>query len=156
DTTTSEQRSMHRLTLAAALAVILPVAPTSASEAKDESLACLAEAVYHEARGTSETAQAAVAHVVLNRTESEEFPDTPCDVINDGCQFSYMCDGKPERMAEPEDRKAAIETAEAVLEGALPDPTGGALFFHAETASHTGFFSSRSPTTEIGGHVFYR
>lgn len=147
---------MHRVTLAAALAAFLPVAPISASEANDESLACLAEAVYYEARGTSATAQAAVAHVILNRVEREEFPDTPCDVVNDGCQFSFMCDGRPERMAEPEDRKAAVETAEAVLEGELPDPTGGALFFHAESASNTEFFSGRSPTTEIGGHVFYR
>lgn len=146
---------MRKIMFAAAMVAVLPFAP-SAAEPVEESLACVAEAVYYEARGTSATARAAVAHVVLNRTESAHFPDTPCAVVNDGCQFSYMCDGEPERMAQPEDRRAAIATAAAVLEGELGDPTGGALYFHAEDADHTAFFSSRSATAEIGGHVFYR
>ncbi len=147
---------MRPAIFAAVLATALPFVPAAASEPDDATVACVAEAVYYEARGTSTTAQAAVAHVVLNRTESEHFPDTPCDVVNDGCQFSYMCDGRPERMAEPEDRRAAFETAKTVLAGDLRDPTAGALFFHAKTASNTAFFSSRSATAEIGGHVFYR
>jgi N-acetylmuramoyl-L-alanine amidase len=147
---------MRATLLAAALAATLPVATVSAEEPKADAVECLAQAVYYEARGTSETSQAAVAHVVLNRADAEEFPDTPCAVVTEGCQFSYMCDGKPEDMAEPADRAEAFETAEEVLEGDVPDPTGGALFFHSADAADTSFFESRPRATAIGGHVFYR
>ena len=144
---------MRPMLFAAALAVLAPL--PAAADATD-ALSCLAQAVYYEARGESPEARAAVAHVVLNRTDSAEFPDTPCEVVADGCQFSFMCDGKPEEMAEAEDRALALRTATRVLEGELADPTGGALFFHSAEASATGFFADRSETGTIGGNVFYR
>ena len=121
----------------------------------DDPVACLAEAVYHEARGKGADARAAVAHVVLNRTDHREFPDEVCGVVADGCQFSYRCDGRPERMAESAERIAAFRTAEAVLDGALPDPTDGALFFHS-AGIDAGWFASRPRVARIGGNVFYR
>lgn len=142
--------------IAALAALAGGVASAAAQEAPaEEVVACLAEAVYFEARGTSETSQAAVAHVVLNRAESGEFPDTPCEVVTEGCQFSYQCDGLPERMSVQEDRAEAYRTVEAVLVGDIPDPTRGALFFHAARIE-PGWFETRARTGEIGGHVFYR
>lgn len=147
---------MRALYLIAAIAALAACSPAAAEEALAEAtVACLAEAVYFEARGTSETSQAAVAHVVLNRAGSAEFPDSPCAVIEEGCQFSYQCDGLPERMAVAEDRAAAYRTAEAVVAGDIPDPTRGALFFHAKRVE-PGWFETRARTGEIGGHVFYR
>ena len=74
---------------------------------------CLATNIYHEARGESDVGKIAVAHVTLNRTFSEYYPDTICDVVyqarlsrwwleNKGrevpvrnqCQFSWYCDGR--------------------------------------------------------------
>ena len=97
------------------------------SLAKSE--ACLAEAIYFEARGTSAIARAAVAHVIVNRTEDPSFPDSVCAVVKDGCQFSYQCDGRPETLKDHKDRAAAYATAGEVLEGRSPDPTGGALYY---------------------------
>lgn len=143
--------------IAAVLGAFIALSAPAAVQAQsaDSALECVAEAVYFEARGTGPKARAAVAHVVLNRTEDEEFPDTPCDVVREACQFSYQCDGKPERLTEEEDRLKAIETAKAVLSGAAPDPTGGALFFHAAHVA-PGWFATRDRVAEIGGHVFYR
>ena len=42
-----------------------------------------------------------------------------------------------------------------MLTGAVADPTGGALFFHAGRIS-PGWFESRTRVGKIGGHVFYR
>lgn len=117
--------------------------------------ACLAEAVYFETRGRSLKAGQAVAHVVLNRREHEEFPESVCGVIEDGCQFSYQCDGKPEAMDDLEERERAFRAAGAVLEGDADDPTDGALYFHAESAS-VDWFETLDRTAEIGGHIFYR
>jgi N-acetylmuramoyl-L-alanine amidase len=139
---------------AAALAALSADAQDKPEEPTEAEVQCVAEAVYHEARGTSETSQEAVAHVVVNRAESEDFPDDVCAVVKDRCQFSYECDGKSEAMTEPEAREEAVDTAEAVLEGAAPDPTGGALYYH-NGAVRPGWADELRPTAEIGGHTFY-
>jgi spore germination cell wall hydrolase CwlJ-like protein len=126
-------------------------APAPAAPAE---LACLAEAVYFEARGTGPAGEAAVAHVVVNRAESRQFPGTVCGVVADGCQFSYRCDGRPDALTDPAPRARALRTAEAVLAGA-PDPTAGALFFHSASVA-PGWFASRPRVGIIGGNVFYR
>ena len=142
------------ITTAAALVILPAAAQNTAEELTEDEVKCVAEAVYHEARGESENAQEAVAHVIVNRAESEDFPDDVCAVVKDGCQFSYECDGKPEAMTEPEAREDAIDTAEAVLEGAAPDPTGGALYYHNGTVKPDWADEFRL-TAEIGGHSFY-
>ena len=128
---------------------------TAASTNRPGAVACLAEAVYYETLGTSERAAQAVAHVVLNRREHDEFPETVCAVVTEGCQFSYRCDGKPEKLSDAEERERAFRAADAVLEGRAADPTGGALFFHSEKVK-PDWFKTRDRTTEIGGNVFYR
>jgi N-acetylmuramoyl-L-alanine amidase len=126
--------------------------PVTAVPAADR--ACLAEAIYFEARGTSREGQAAVAHVVLNRAESPKFPSSVCGVIADRCQFSYRCNG---RSNAPSDRRAhteALRIAEAVLAGA-PDPTNGALFFHSSRVA-PGWVNTRRRVGAFGGNIFYR
>jgi spore germination cell wall hydrolase CwlJ-like protein len=115
--------------------------------------ACLAEAIYFEA-GHSQEALLAVAHVVVNRAEDPRFPRTICGVVRDGCQFSYRCLGKSLALSDAGRRTQALRAAEKALSGA-PDPTGGALFFHAASVS-PGWFKSRPRVGEIGGNVFYR
>jgi spore germination cell wall hydrolase CwlJ-like protein len=117
-------------------------------------LACLAEAIYFEARGTGPKGEAAVAHVVVNRAKSPKFPRTVCGVVGEGCQFSYRCDGNAEVLADPRSRAHAYKVAENVLAGA-PDITQGALFFHSARAA-PGWFNSRPRIGQIGGNVFYR
>jgi spore germination cell wall hydrolase CwlJ-like protein len=146
---------MHRIALVFVLILLGLSGRAAAAGTGDDAVACVAEAVYYEARGRGNEARAAVAHVILNRADHAEFPDTVCAVVDDGCQFSYRCDGRPERLAERDERAAAYRVAERVLDGAVPDPTGGALFFHAEGA-RPGWFASRPRVGEIGGNVFYR
>jgi spore germination cell wall hydrolase CwlJ-like protein len=147
----------HALALAAVLAALFATAVSAAAEEapSDRDLACLAEAVYYEARGEPVQGRAAVAYVVLNRAKSGEFPETPCAVVAEGCQFSYRCDGRPESLAVRADRDAAFTTAKAVLTGVVADPTHGALFFHASRI-RPGWFESRTRVGKIGNHVFYR
>jgi spore germination cell wall hydrolase CwlJ-like protein len=121
--------------------------------ASEADRACLAEAIYFEAAAAPE-AQAAVAHVVLNRAEDPRFPKTVCGVVRDGCQFSYRCSGGSLALKDPVKRTGAQRTAAVALKGA-PDPTGGALFFHA-AAVEPGWFGTLRRVGEIGGNVFYR
>lgn len=125
----------------------------SAVARQSSDLACLAEAVYFEARGTGAEGETAVAHVVVNRAKAESFPNSVCGVVQDGCQFSYRCDGRSDALADRTARARAYKVAQAVLEGA-PDITRGALFFHSAKAK-TGF-AGRKKVGVIGGNVFYR
>ncbi len=129
-------------------------APEVGRAMSDRDLACLAEAVYFEARGTGATGESAVAHVVVNRSNSPKFPDSVCGVVGDGCQFSYRCDGRADVLADPRSRARAFSVAETVLAGA-PDITKGALFFHSARIA-PGWFSTRPRVGTFGGNVFYR
>jgi spore germination cell wall hydrolase CwlJ-like protein len=131
-----------------------PESVPAASRASDRDLACLAEAIYFEARGTGEVGETAVAHVVVNRAQSRKFPNSVCGVVGDGCQFSYRCDGRSDTLTDPRARARALRIAEMVLAGA-PDITKGALFFHSAAAA-PGWFKSRPRVGTFGGNVFYR
>lgn len=116
-------------------------------------VACLAEAVYFEARGTGTAGESAVAHVIVNRAKAKSFPSSVCGVVHDGCQFSYRCDGRSDALAEPTAKARAYKVAQAVLDGA-PDITSGALYFHS--AKSKSGFKGRKKVGVIGGNVFYR
>jgi spore germination cell wall hydrolase CwlJ-like protein len=149
---------LRAFVLLAGLAVAAVVAPSanagSPAGPSERELTCLAEAVYFEARGTGSEGEAAVAHVIVNRTNARDFPGTVCGVVRDGCQFSYRCDGRSDALADPRARARAYEVAEAVL-SAPDDPTNGALFFHSAKAK-PGWFAKRARVGRIGGNVFYR
>ena len=81
-------------------------------------VACLAMAIYFEARGEPTLGQVAVGHVVMNRVHSERYPSDVCEVVKQAqtrnkkiikhrCQFSFYCDGKPE---SAEDESAYLKS----------------------------------------------
>lgn len=125
---------------------------TSKVSANDVS--CLAEALYHEARGEGTKGQAAVAEVILNRVDSRAFPSTVCGVVNQPSQFSYTIGGrKAIRNKAAYMRARAI--AEAALSGAPRVLTGGATYFHTP-AVRPAWARRFQRTVQIGRHIFYR
>jgi len=84
---------------------------------------CLALAIYYEARSEPFDGQLAVAEVVMNRVEAERFPDDVCSVVTQGgerlhrCQFSFYCDGLPERPGDMIAWQKAQDLADWVLAG---------------------------------------
>lgn len=122
---------------------------------------CLAEALYFEARGESLKGQFAVAEVILNRVDMVNYPDTVCDVINQGtgrkyaCQFTYTCDGKPERISEQRSWERVGKVARIMLDGAPRDLTSRASHYHT-TAVKPRWATAYPRTAHIGTHVFYR
>lgn len=84
-----------------------------------DAVTCLAENIYFEARAESYSGKAAVGNVTRNRVESNSFPNTYCEVVQQGpvreswktkqtpdkndavyypikhkCHFSWYCDGE--------------------------------------------------------------
>lgn len=120
---------------------------------------CLATAIYHEARGEGIRGQAAVAEVILNRAESGLYPASVCGVVNQrgngGCQFSYVCDGRSDAIADRAAYDVSERIAAAMLGGAPRVLTDGATHFHTLAVSPD--WSRRfARTAAIGYHLFYR
>lgn len=124
---------------------------------------CLATAIYFEARGESAVGQRAVAEVVLARTRTQGRPGTVCGVVyqgsnrHTGCQFSFTCDGVPDRVRDFGSWRQAQRIAANVMRtGGKENPVaGGATFYHADYVS-PGWASRMVKVAEIGTHIFYR
>lgn len=127
---------------------------------RSDTLDCLSEAIYFEARGEPVRGQAAVGEVILNRVASAEFPSTVCAVVNQGtgardaCQFSYTCDGKPETVRDVKAYERGRKLSALLLSGAHVDLTGGALYYHTR-AVNPYWAALFNRTTTIGAHHFY-
>ncbi|MDT1063513.1 cell wall hydrolase [Paracoccus sp. CPCC 101403] len=114
-------------------------------------LQCLSEALYFEARGEGAQGQRAVAEVILNRVDHPRFPKTVCGVVNQRGQFTY----KKARIRERGAFARAQKIAQAALQGAPRNLTGGATYFH--TGGVRPSWSRKfERTTRIGSHYFYR
>jgi spore germination cell wall hydrolase CwlJ-like protein len=120
---------------------------------------CLTEALYFEARGESLEGQVAVAEVILNRVDSPLYPRSVCGVVKQrgggGCQFSYVCDGRADRMRDKTAADRAGRVARAMLDGAPRILTDGATHFHTR-AVRPGWSKRFAKTAAIGAHLFYR
>ncbi len=130
-------------------------------EGAERELYCLSEAIYYEARSESIEGQIAVAEVIMNRVDSSRYPDTVCEVVSQGesrrnsCQFSYKCDGEPERMIDKKAAKRAHDVAILLMKGERRHITLEATHYHA-TYVKPYWAKSLTRTTQHGTHVFYR
>ena len=132
---------------------------------------CLAQNIYFEAANQPKAGRMAVAHVVLNRVEDGQFPNTVCGVIyqakwgknwkgNDypirnKCQFSWFCDGKSDEPTDSVTWMESIKLAGWILDGSYPDITEGALWYHTTTVDPywNDYLTS---TVIINDHIFYK
>ena len=127
---------------------------------------CLAQAIYHEARGESEAGQLAVANVIVNRARSGKFPSTLCGVIYQNadkgyhrCQFTFACDGRTDAPGERRAwaRSAALAQdvyAEFALGEAVGAVPGSALYYHTTNVSPS-WSHTYNAVAQIGSHIFY-
>lgn len=122
---------------------------------------CLSEALYFESRGESVRGEFAVGEVIMNRVDSPDFPNTICGVVRQGeahlnaCQFSFMCDGKPEVIRERKAYVKAGKIAHLLMHGAPRNLTEGATYFHTRSV-HPSWSNKFTKTAAIGAHLFYR
>lgn len=120
----------------------------------ERDLNCMAEAIYHEARGEGVRGQAAVAEVILNRVESRQFPSSVCGVVNQPSQFSYTIGGR-KAIGNKAAYLRARDIARNALAGAPRVLTGGATYFHTP-AVRPSWSRRFQRTVQIGQHIFYR
>lgn len=110
----------------------------------EEELTYLYRCVESETYGAGFDAKVNVANVIINRIESDRFPDTPKGVVTSPGQFYYP------RKTISEETILACEFAFSIM-----DTTEGSLFFHSGSYTST-FNGAEYLFTDSVGHHFYR
>ena len=127
-------------------------------------LDCMAKNIYFEASTQNEYGKFAVANATLNRVRDPYFPNSICGVIFPGprtknqpklCQFSWFCDGKPDRIRNKKIYKECQRIAMLALLHRDRDITNGATHYHA-TYVRPWWAKRLIKTVQIGDHIFYR
>jgi N-acetylmuramoyl-L-alanine amidase len=120
----------------------------------DESIRCLAGAIYFESKGEPLAGQLAVANVIINRTKSGRFPTDMCSVIKQRGQFGFVRRGL---IPSIDQGRAAWRTAIAVAKVALAamwdSPAPKALYFNTPDRVPAARLTR---IASIGNHIFYR
>ena len=129
---------------------------------------CLAQNIYYEARGSSRADQIAVADVVINRVEDARYPDSICEVVQQGkkhangqmkrnaCQFSWYCDGKSDWPTDMDAWVIAQQIAHNMITyGDWRGLTEGSTHYHANYVKPS-WARTLTLTGTIGVHKFYR
>ena len=159
------------LFVAAPIEVITADKPTYGSS---EHIQCLAMNMYHEARDQGTAGKLAVSAVVLNRVNDNRFPDNVCEVvlqaqmkpswktglpvpIRNRCQFSWYCDGKSDEVKDKKAYQKILDFARLIMHNDIQfvDITDGATHYHADYVK-PDWAKTKTRTTEIGDHIFYR
>lgn len=117
-------------------------------------LNCLAQNIYHEARGEPIEGQIAVALVVTNRVISGLFQNTICGVVYAKEQFSWTQDST-KTIVDAKAFKVAKEIAAGVLDQSIHLPDFTALYFHNRTV-RPQWRKTKLLVAQIGNHVFYK
>ena len=130
------------------------VADHAGTETASREHACLAGAIYFEAKSESLEGQLAVAEVIINRTQSGRFPKSICGVVMQPGQFSFVRGGAmPAIPRASRDWREAVAIAHIAQNNLWESSVSNALFFHARHVSPRWRLNR---VASLGNHVFYR
>lgn len=132
----------------------------------DSERLCLAQAIYHEARGESVDGQMAVANVIINRAFSKKYPSTICGVVFQNadkgkfrCQFTFACDGRSdggtERAAWNRSLRLADQAFREFQQGERPGVIPNSALYYHTTSVNPNWSDKFHRVAAIGAHVFY-
>ena len=146
------------------LLVVIVLVPFKAAA---DQQTCMAQAMYFEARNQGILGMRAVGIVINNRVRHPSYPSTVCAVIRQGrlsdgkvqlneCQFTFYCDGKPERPTDKAAWKAAKAlAAAAITNNPMIDGLEKATHYHS-TSVQPQWAKRFQSCKKIGAHVFYK
>ena len=166
------------------LAGVVTTVAIQTQQVPDRAPECLALNMYHEARGQGTAGLFAVSAVVLNRVNDKRFPNSVCEVIEQGpireswktrqhknlpdykrkyypiknrCQFSWYCDGKSDTPYNKKKYKELLDLSRFIIYNrtSFVDITNGALYYHTENVM-PNWAKAKQRIIKIGKHIFYK
>jgi len=151
-----------------------------------DELECMSRNIYFEANNQSKAGQIAVARVVMNRVQDTRFPNTVCEVTQEGptreswktkkdptladedrifypvkhrCQFSWYCDGKADEIISKENNHAWRVAQDIAFNVMVFNKYSGIV--EGATHYHADYVDPAwnktiTLVTKIDDHIFYR
>jgi spore germination cell wall hydrolase CwlJ-like protein len=151
-----------------------------------DELECMSRNIYFEANNQSKAGQIAVARVVMNRVQDIRYPNTVCEVIQEGpvveswktrqqedlpdeeriyyprrdrCQFSWYCDGKADEIVSKENNHAWRTAQDIAFNVMVFNKYSGLV--EGATHYHADYVDPSwnktiTLVTKIDDHIFYR
>ena len=112
----------------------------------------LAKLIHGEARGEPYIGKVAVAAVVINRINSQIFPNTLKEVVYQPRAFTCVDDGQINLTPDLDSYRAAFD---AILGN---DPTGGCVFYYNPRTATSRWMKTRiqASTVTLGNHIFMK
>ena len=114
----------------------------------ENDLYTLAAVINGEGRGEPYTGQVAIGAVVLNRVESDKFPNTIAEVVYQSGAFDSVRDGQIKLIPTESALRAAMDAINGW------DPTDGSLYFWNPSTATSKWIWSIPIKMQIGRHVF--
>ena len=157
------------------LVAVAMLGSTASGDPPSDSAECLALNMYYEARNQGTAGVLAVTNVVINRVNDDRYPNSICEVVQQGptraswkdpkvrypvknrCQFSWYCDGKSDKPKNTEQFTYFLNLSQGILNNEIPflDITDGATHYHADYVM-PAWAKTKTRTVEIQDHIFYK
>jgi spore germination cell wall hydrolase CwlJ-like protein len=120
-------------------------------------LICLAQNIYHEARGESILGMVGVAQITLNRADSHHRgKSTLCGVVYDPHQFSWV--DHPAKPKKPRNKTAwqrSIDIARLVILGVRIRELDESLYYHSRKIKQPEWSKHLLTSQTIGKHIYF-
>lgn len=161
----SQTKRNNKIAIIVPLMILLLVtsAVSHAKSSSNDEKTCLAQVIYQEARGESQSGKLAVAKIVLNRKNHKKFPKTICTVVNQinyagkkkYCQFSWICN-KQKIDISSNSWEDSLSLSHAIISNKVSLPKFGpdVLFFRS-TSSRQSFGRGYRLVSVMGHAKFY-
>ncbi|QXN60198.1 hypothetical protein KUA24_131 [Vibrio phage HNL01] len=119
---------------------------------------CMVYNLYHESRSQSDMANIMILNTVMNRVKSERWPNTICEVIKQRHQYSWLFDGRSDKMHD----KAQVKRLTKLVDNYLLNKdtyitiSEGVNMYKVTGHKTSWDYSKIEKITVIDDHTFYR
>lgn len=122
---------------------------------------CMAQNIYHEARGEPYEGKVLVAQVTLNRVKARRWKDTVCDVVYERYQFEWVGNRAFMNMGSERERDSFMESLDIAikaLDGELDDISKGANHYYNPKGVKVepSWPAKMQLVMVVGNHKFYK
>lgn len=129
---------------------------TSPQKISKSDFNCLARNIYFEARGEGIMGQIAIGLVTLERTESENFPSTVCEVVRADSAFSWTLYPHKVKNQEAFDQAKVVANIALIIRGMGLDILKADHFHSVKLPRYPRWSYHFEQVAIIGNHIFYR
>ena len=128
-----------------------------ASLATQAEIKCLADNIYHEARGEPLKGQLMVGQTVINRAKDSRWKPTVCGVVYQPKQFSWTIEKPHPSITNKEAYKSIYKLSKMLIKDKDHlDPSGVNHYLRCDWRDKVSWWKGMEFVGQVGDHCFYK